>query len=160
MLRKINIASSNRFAKGENTSQAKIKGNDKDAQEEEHSLSDEVTGPATDEGSDEDTNESKAAEGGNFGLNDFLTYKENSQVLKKFFIFVLLIILAPIILIVLYKYVFTWCFKISKDTSLLISLFFVVIYIISLTLLYAYLAFSERELADHGVCNRHQRKWR
>ncbi|GAB67595.1 hypothetical protein PCYB_121630, partial [Plasmodium cynomolgi strain B] len=159
MLRKINRASSNRFANGESASQAQVKGKDKDAQEEEHSMSDEVTGPATDEASDEDTNESKAGEGGNFGLSDFLSYKENSQVLKKFFIFVLLIILSPVILILLYKYVFTWCFKISKDTSLLISLFFVVAYIISLTLLYAYLAFSEEELADRGVSDRNERKW-
>ncbi|CAG9473176.1 conserved Plasmodium protein, unknown function [Plasmodium vivax] len=160
MLRKINKGSSNRFANGESASPAQMKRNDKDAQEEEQSMSDEVTGPATDEASDEDTNESKAGEGGNFGLNDFLSYKENSKVLKKFFIFALLIILSPVILIVLYRYVLTWCFNVSKDTSLLISLFFVVLYIISLTLLYAYLAFNEGGLADRGVSDRHERKWR
>ncbi|ANQ09539.1 Uncharacterized protein PCOAH_00041140 [Plasmodium coatneyi] len=160
MLRKINKASSNRFGNGKSTNQAQLKGNGKDAQEEEYSMSDEVTGPATDEASDEDTNASRAGAGGNFALNDFLSHKENSHVLKKFFVFVLLIILSPVILIVLYKYMFTWCFKMSKDTCLLISLFFVVIYITSLTLLYAYLAFSEEELPDRRVSNRHVKKWR
>ncbi|CAA9989860.1 conserved Plasmodium protein, unknown function [Plasmodium knowlesi strain H] len=157
MLKKINKASSNRFGNGKSANQGQLKGNDKYGQDEEYSMSEEVTGTVTDEASDE---ESKACEGGNFVLNDFLSYKENSQVLKKFFIFVLLIILSPVILLVMYKYVLTWCFKISKDTCLLISLFFVVVYIMSLTLLYAYLAFSEEEVSDRGSSGRHGKKWR
>ncbi|KJP86290.1 hypothetical protein AK88_04104 [Plasmodium fragile] len=152
MLRRISKPSSNRFGNGPSGRQDYMNGNDRDAHEEEHSMSDEA--------SDGDSNESRACEGGNFGINDFLSHKENSHVLRKFFIFVLLIILSPVILIVLYKYLFMWCFGISKDTCLLISLFFVVVYIISLTLLYAYLAFNEEEVPTRGVPHRYDRKWR
>ncbi|SOV81400.1 conserved Plasmodium protein, unknown function [Plasmodium sp. gorilla clade G3] len=80
---------------------------------------------------------------GYFNLNDFIYNKENSRVLKKFILFVLLIILSPVVLIVLYKYFFI--FILSKNNALLCSLYIVILYIICLTLLYAYLAFQEDE---------------
>ncbi|CXJ04542.1 conserved Plasmodium protein, unknown function [Plasmodium berghei] len=79
----------------------------------------------------------------NFEISDYLSNKDNSGVLKKFFIFVLLIILSPIILIGLYKYLFIFCLRMTKNNALLYSIYFVVLYIFSLTIFYAYLAFQE-----------------
>ncbi|CAD2102461.1 conserved Plasmodium protein, unknown function [Plasmodium vinckei lentum] len=78
-----------------------------------------------------------------FEIGDYLSNKENSGVFKTFFLFVLLIILSPIILIALYKYVFIFCLRMTKNNALLYSIYFVILYIFSLTILYAYLAFQE-----------------
>ncbi|CRH01618.1 conserved Plasmodium protein, unknown function [Plasmodium relictum] len=86
----------------------------------------------------------------NFGLNDIIYCKENFKVLKKFFIFVLLIILSPVILIILYNYFFKIFFNISKNDSLLYSLYCTAAYILFLTLLYAYLAFKEDNNIKHN----------
>ncbi|SCM06250.1 conserved Plasmodium protein, unknown function [Plasmodium chabaudi chabaudi] len=79
----------------------------------------------------------------NFEIGDYLSNKENSGVFKTFFLFVLLIILSPIILIALYKYIFIFCLRMTKNNALLYSIYFVILYIFSLTILYAYLAFQE-----------------
>ncbi|GAW82101.1 hypothetical protein, conserved [Plasmodium gonderi] len=131
----------------------------KDGKEEKEEISDEMSDEVTSTASYEETDESKES-GGNFGLSDFLSYKENSNVLRKFFIFVLLIILSPIILIVLYKYVFTVYFSVSKDNALLCSLFSVVVYIITLTLFYSYLAFNEGGTIDITVSDTQEKKWK
>ncbi|VEV58692.1 conserved Plasmodium protein, unknown function [Plasmodium vinckei vinckei] len=78
-----------------------------------------------------------------FEIGDYLSNKENSGVFKTFFLFVLLLILSPIILIGLYKYLFIFCLRMTKNNALLYSIYFVILYIFSLTILYAYLAFQE-----------------
>lgn len=77
------------------------------------------------------------------GLNRILNYRENYAVLRKFFTFTILICLSPVLLIVLYKYIFHLALDYSKNESLLYSLFCVVGYILVLLFLYTYLAFHE-----------------
>ncbi|CDO66258.1 conserved Plasmodium protein, unknown function [Plasmodium reichenowi] len=98
----------------------------------------------------------EAGRRGYFNLNDFIYNKENSRVLKKFILFVLLIILSPVVLIVLYKYFFI--FILSKNNALLCSLYIVILYIICLTLLYAYLAFQEDENYSKNQSRNYERK--
>ncbi|KYN97245.1 hypothetical protein PGSY75_1347400 [Plasmodium gaboni] len=101
-------------------------------------------------------NNREAGTRGCFNLNDFIYNKENSRVLKKFILFVLLIILSPVVLIVLYKYFFI--FILSKNNALLCSLYIVILYIICLTLLYAYLAFQEDENYSKNQNRNYERK--
>ncbi|SBT72644.1 conserved Plasmodium protein, unknown function [Plasmodium ovale] len=95
-----------------------------------------------------------------YGINDFLCNKDNSSVLKKFFLFVILIILSPFILIILYKYIFIRYFRIPQNNSLLFSVYFVIVYIFSLTMLYAYLAFKEdNRYVQNTVASPHFKKY-
>ncbi|VWU51341.1 conserved protein, unknown function [Hepatocystis sp. ex Piliocolobus tephrosceles] len=80
---------------------------------------------------------------GKYELSDFLFYKENTPVIRKFFLFAILIIIAPAIFLILYKYFFILLLGMSKNNSLMFSLYIVIIYIFTLTLLYAYYAFKE-----------------
>ncbi|SCP05299.1 conserved Plasmodium protein, unknown function [Plasmodium ovale] len=94
-----------------------------------------------------------------YGINDFLCNKDNSRVLKKFFLFVILIILSPVILIILYKYIFIRYLRIPQNNSLLFSVYFVIVYIFSLTILYAYLAFKEDNRYVQNTVVSHLKKY-